>query len=423
MTEATTLQPGESGHRWPQFLSDGRHFIYSTTGGTVALAQLDSVRGTTLLERSSTALFAAPATLLFVPLGTDALMARDLDVSSGQFIAPARQVIDGVHYVGGSGYPPASLAGQGLLAYWDGSTVSTELQWRDRAGNVLPTLPVPPDATSFTISPDGAGSIAFARRAEGGHTQIWLMNASGGVSKLSFIDRGASTPVWSRDGRAVYYSSSEPQKIVLLRRDLSGAERAVATIPYDEDRAAITGNFYAADWSAGGRTALLSLTHTATARDVLAFSPDTSTLRPLFHSPNYEVQPRYSPDDRWIAYASNESGAWEVFVEPSDGSGSRSQVSTDGGSQPLWRVDGKELFFLAPDGKMMSSEVRPGTTWAYTAPKPLFQTRMRATFAPYPVKYAVTPDGLRFLLDEVRPGTAPTISLVTAWRAALERRE
>ena len=126
----------------------------------------------------------------------------------------------------------------------------------------------------------------------------------------------------------------------------------------------------------------------------------------------YEIQGRFSPDDRWIAYASNETGRWEVFVESFPPSGSRSQVSTDGGSQPLWRRDGRELFFLAPDRKLMAVPVTTGATFTRGIPRSLFETRMRPTYAPYPVNYDATPDGQRFLMDSVRPGTGPNISIV-----------
>src|SRR5205085_2068019 len=112
---------------------------------------------------------------------------------------------------------------------------------------------------------------------------------------------------------------------------------------------------------------------------------------------------------------------WEIFVEPFPPSGPRWQVSTDGGSQPIWRRDGKELFFVAPDRKLMAVEITPGaTTFTRGMPHALFETRMRPTYAPYPVNYDVTSDGQRFLMDSVRPDTGPNISLVMNWMAPLQ---
>ena len=104
-----------------------------------------------------------------------------------------------------------------------------------------------------------------------------------------------------------------------------------------------------------------------TARDIAAFSAENSRVTPLFHGAAYEIQARFSPDNRWIGYASNETGRWEVFVEPFPQYGPRWQVSADGGSQPLWRRDGKELFFLAPGGKLMVASVNTGETFAREA--------------------------------------------------------
>lgn len=119
-----------------------------------------------------------------------------------------------------------------------------------------------------------------------------------------------------------------------------------------------------------------------------------------------------------MAYSSNETGRWEVFVEPFPVTGRRHQVSTDGGSQPVWRKEGGELFFAAPDGNLMSVNIRPGQTFTAGPPQVLFQTGMRPTYAPYPTSYDVSADGQRFLIDAVRPETAPTISIVTNWTAA-----
>ena len=177
------------------------------------------------------------------------------------------------------------------------------------------------------------------------------------------------------------------------------------------------GNFYANDWSRDGRQALVSVTQPDTGRDIVLFSVPSGTTTPLVVSGGQQVQPRFSPDDRRIAYASNETGRWEVFVETLPRSASRVQVSNDGGSQPIWRRDGSELFYVAPDGKLMAVTVTPGERWIPANPRVLFQTRMRPLFAPYPYTYDVSPDGQRFLISDVRPDTGSVISIVTDWRA------
>lgn len=156
----------------------------------------------------------------------------------------------------------------------------------------------------------------------------------------------------------------------------------------------------------------------ATGRDIVAFAVGNDGVTAIVQTTASEIQARFSPDNRWIAYASNETGRWEVFVETCPPSGPRWQVSTHGGSQPVWRRDGKELFFVAPDGKLMVASVTPGPTFVRRNPRALFQTRMRPTYAPYPFNYDVTSDGQRFLIDSVRPGTGPTISVIVNWTPA-----
>ena len=178
-----------------------------------------------------------------------------------------------------------------------------------------------------------------------------------------------------------------------------------------------TGNFYANDWTRDGRVALLSVTQSETGRDILLFSADTRRATPFVQVSAAQVQPRFSPDERWVAYTSNETGRWEVFVERFPGAGVHQQVSYGGGAQPVWRRDGKELFYAAPDGKLMAVTVTPGDRWVPANPRPLFATRIRPLYAPYPYTFDAAPDGQRFLVREVIPQTGAVIGLITDWRA------
>jgi serine/threonine protein kinase/Tol biopolymer transport system component len=421
MSDATVVRPDSGGHRSPQFLPDGRQFIYAESRGSLMLSTLDSAEATPFPDIRSTAVYAPPGFLLFVRASK--LMAQRVDASSMAPVGASRELLDQASYASGGGYPPVSVSTGGLLAYWDGTTVSTELAWFDRQGNRLATLPVPERAGAFAISPDGR-RLAFTRPlSEGSAPTVWLMEASGATSRFSFASGGATRPIWSADGEHIFFTSFDGERPILLRRAASAAEKeqSVGTVPSTADFAAI-GNYYATDWTRDGRTALISITAPATARDISAFAVETGRLTPLFHGAAYEIQARFSPDNRWIAYASNETGRWEVFVEPVPPSGPRWQVSADGGSQPVWRRDGKELFFLAPDAKLMVASVSPGATFVHGRPQALFETVMRPTYAPYPANYDATPDGQRFLIAGVRPGTGPTISIVLNWQEELKSR-
>ena len=422
MTPATVMRPiagsrggPNEGHRWPQFLPDGRHFIYTESSGSVMLGSLDSTSSEELLNTSRTAVYSPAGFLLFPSFSTfffgpSKLMAQAIDSRSFKPIGAATEWLDSVRYAAGSGYPPVSASG-GVLAYWDGTTVSTAPAWFDRQGNPLPALPSPSQTHTVAIAPDGR-QVAFLRSAAGASNDIWLMDSAGATARFSFTAGGATGPIWSRDGREMLFTSIEKGSIALFRRPTSGTERErlVGLIPDTEGTA--LGNYRATDWSADRRTALVSTRGATSDRDIAAFSLETGRATPLFHSTAYEIQGRFSPDNRWIAYASNETGRWEVFVESFPPSGSRWQVSTDGGSQPIWRSDGCELFFLAPDRRLMSVAVTPGVTFVRGMPRALFETQMRPTYPPYPVNYDVTRDGQRFLMDAVLPGTGPNISIV-----------
>jgi serine/threonine protein kinase len=400
---------------------DGRRFIYTQSRGSVMLASLDSTTTTQLLDGRATAVYDRNGWLLFSG-GSGKLMGQAVDPATLAPDGTQREVLDGVRYAAGAGFPPVSLSARGVLAYWDGTTVATVLEWFDRHGSELP-LPVPPAAGTFVIAPDGR-QVAFSRsdgRADGATANtIWLMDAAGNASRFSYISDPASQPHWSADGRHLLFVSRVKGLLSLFRRPTSGVakEQLIGTIAGGgTTRGAEFVEAYVGDWSRDEDAVVFSGARPTTGWDLFAAEVRTGQLTPLRETTAYEIQPRLSPDDRWLSYASNETGRWEVFVEPFPPSGPRWQISTDGGSQPLWRRDGAELFFLAPDAKLMSVTVTEtsGAGFSYSAPRVLFQTRIRPTYAPFPVNYAVSPDGQRFLIEGVRPGTGPTISVATNW--------
>jgi Tol biopolymer transport system component/tRNA A-37 threonylcarbamoyl transferase component Bud32 len=344
-----------SGHRWPQFLPDGRHFIYTESNGSVMLGALDSTSSEELLSTGATAVYSPAGFLLFPSASTFSgpfkLMTQAIDPKSFRPIGAATEWLDSVRYAAGSGFPPVS-ASTDVVAYWDGTTVSTAPAWFDREGKRLSALPAPSQTDIVAIAPDGR-RVAFTRSTAGASVpDIWLMDSDGAPSRFSFTAGGATGPIWSRDGREMLFTSFEKGSFALFRRPASGTERERLAGVIPDTEGVVLGNLRATDWSGDRRIALISTTGETTGRDIAAFSLETGRATPLLHGTADEIQGRFSPDSRWIAYSSNETGRWEVFVESFPPSAGRWQVSTDGGSQPIWRSDGRELFFLAPDRRL-----------------------------------------------------------------------
>ncbi|MBI4265755.1 MAG: PD40 domain-containing protein [Acidobacteria bacterium] len=245
--------------------------------------------------------------------------------------------------------------------------------------------------------------------ARGRDNDVWLVDERGSTSRFSF--GGGQSPLWSTDGRHLLYRSNQGS---LVRRIVSGAEKEqeIGTTALAAD--------YPTDWSPDGRLVLLHTLGRASNWDITTLSVEDGTRMPLIQTPTNEIQARLSPDERWLAYSSDESGRWEVYVQPFPLTGAKWQISMDGGSQPVWRRDGQELFFLGADSQLMAVTIQTAGGFAAGAPHALFQTRVRPSFEPFPFEYA-TIDGQRFLINSAEPGPGPTITIVSNWTAGLAR--
>jgi eukaryotic-like serine/threonine-protein kinase len=311
----------------------------------------------------------------------------------------------------GPSYLPLAVARNGLLAYWYGPNARTELQWFDRSGRPLGVIEMPERSDAPALSPD-ATQLLVTQRSDGNQTQLWRVDlASGLTSQLTFDGGVGRFGIWSPDGKTTILSTlTERGANALVQKPASGAGAEVLVIG--------PGRHYALfpdDWSRDGQWVFYSATQAAW--DVVALNVPSATARPLVATPANEVQAHLSPDGRWLAYTSDESGAWEVYVQPFPEGGGRWRISAGGGAQPLWRSDGRELFYLGADGRLMTVAIGTGQAFDRGVPSALFQTRVPFMLAPFRMGYSVTPDGERFLLNNVVPDAEPvTITLVRNWQ-------
>jgi len=361
--------------------------------------------------------FAPPDFLLFLRERT--LMAQAFDDKALVVRGDPLPVAEGILYFPQTANTLLSVSNTGLFAYQSGSSqVLAQLTWLDRGGREIGTLGGPADLANPRIAPDGKRVAVDVIDHQSGNMDIWIYPASSGVATRITTDPAIdSAPVWSPDGDRIAFQSLRRGHPDVYVRSSSGAggEECI----FQSDRAK-----YTIDWSPDGRFLLLRVIDAKSNLEIWAM-PVSGDRKPFpFLKADFGVSHgQFSPDGRWVAYASNESGKWEIFVAPFPGPGGNWKVSAAGGSEPRWRRDGRELFYLAPDGKLMAVEVKAGATFEAGAATPLFQTRRRVTVSSTDMfSYDVAPDGQRFLVaKDVGELTSSPLTVVLNWAEGLKR--
>jgi serine/threonine protein kinase/Tol biopolymer transport system component len=434
----TTLGPQQTGHHFPHLLPDGRRFLFFVNGGPatagIYLGALDGGAPTRLTPADGSGVYLpsglgrAEASgeggwLLWVRGRT--LVAQRLDVAKAVLTGEPVTLADGVTRDALSG-SAVSVAATGLIAYRTGGDSQRQLTWFDRSGTVRGTVG-DPDGSLFQprVSPDGRR--VAVQRSVGGNTDLWLLDG-GRTSRFTFDAATDVRPVWSPDGTRVAFGSNPMGRFDLYQKLTSGAgveERFVASNQQKTP----------SSWSADGRFLLYQSTDPQTSLDIWVVPMVGDHTPSVFlKTPFVERYGEFSPDGRWVAYESNESGRDEVYVRPfvppspqpsADKPGSAGpaaaggqwQVSTAGGITPAWRPDGKELYYVNPAGVMMAAPITiTGTTLAPGAPVVLFPTRIVGGGVDSGTgrQYDVAPDG-RFLIDTVMDSAAAPITLIQNW--------
>jgi len=423
-TIATTLDKtaGEDVHRWPHFLPDGRHFFYTAVTGpccpastpsVIRIGSLDRPGPDQILFEAESAVSYGSGHLIFAQEQT--LMARPFDLDSLQLLGDAFPLAEHVtteqnRYVG------ASLSENGTLVYGQsGADVTRQLTWFDRTGRRLGTLSNAALYTGLALSPDERRAAVTLETGTPNSVDIWLIDIVRNIrSRLTAHPGREMSPVWSPDGARIAFQSSRSRQPIALRQTMSSESRT------DELLLEGQGNFTMtpSGWSSDGQF----IAYTTRGSNVWIL-PLFGERKPFAFadSPFIETSAVFSPDGRWIAYTSNEGGQSDVYVQPFPRPGAKSQVSRNGGSHPVWRADGRELFYLGPDGTMMSVLIGAGHSFDAGLPRALFHASVWSLT--YNQVYAVTKDGQRFLVNATPPksSVAAPLTVVLNWAAAIHR--
>jgi Tol biopolymer transport system component len=405
-------------HRLPHFLPGGRRFLFFGQGSPdiqgIYLGSLDWNEPSRLTASDTGGAYLPPGWLVWMQAGT--LRARRMDLEERKLVGDPVTLADQVAFDPGFFAGAFSVSSTGMVAYRAGvATGRRQLVWFDRTGKALGVLGEPDENGMLAprISPDGR-RVAVQRTVQG-NVDIWLLD---GLRTYRFTSDAALDlfPIWSPDGSRIVFDSNRKGTLNLYIKPSGGAGAEELLLESAQ-------NNYAADWSPDGRFLLLLSIVPQSGWDIWVLPLNGDPKPRVFLKTNFdEIPGRFSPDGRWVAYMSNESGRFEVYVRPFVEARSGTdqwQVSTAGGLFPAWRQDGKELYYTAPDGKMMAApievreaQLQPG------APVALFQTRMVGGGINLGLgqQFDVSRDG-RLLINTAPEGAAASaITILQNWK-------
>ncbi len=400
----------ETSHGWPSFLPDGKHFLYtsySSDPGKSAtyLGSVDGRESRRILDIASNATFVLPGLIVFGR--GPVLMAQPFDPGKLQVAGEPYPLADMVRRVESAQISVYSSSPNGTLVYQPEVSTSTDLQavWYGRTGKRLGLAGTPRLYRQGALSPDEKRFAAQIMNPVNGVSDIWLLDLTSGIlSRMTSDSAAKSTPVWSPDGREILFASNKAGKPNLYRKTVGGGDEQLVHQAAE--------SIYPAAWLRDGSVIFMnsygkSFYRKTPGRDA---QPET-----LLKTEYYKDEPRVSPDGNWVAYNTNESGRWEVYIAAYPSFTQRRQVSNHGGVQGFWRKDNKELFYIELDGNIVSVPIKPGPALEAGIPEVLFPTRV-------PVQaqwdqFAVTGDGQRFLVLESLESEAKPFTIVLNWPA------
>lgn len=403
-TQSIRLAQDQS-HRWPVFLADGTHFLFwagnfaNLKGDRTSGIYLSSLEGK---ERKLIALchssFAYDSHNLYYADDQRQLVGIAFDPSSGTVSGGAGVIANSVGFQPATYWVALTVAQNGTFIYNTSvGAAQSVLTWIDRSGKELGRVGHPAVTSNPTLSPEGSRVAADISDLKANNVDIWIESTTGGGnSRFTFDPAEEVVGVWSRDGSMLAYRLADSEGTSLEIKTATGLER-------ERKRYTLTNatmdDIEPNSWSSDGQY-LLCMRQTASGAYLVLLPVASGEPTRFLNSKGSETNGQFSPDGKWVAYASDESGNWEVYVTSFPGAAGKWQVSRGGGTEPRWRGDGKEIFYIAPNGMLTAVPVSSEGTFSTGTPASLFQIRGRAPISSTDVfTYDVTKDGKRFLVN------------------------
>jgi Tol biopolymer transport system component len=415
---ALNQDQGENAHVWPQFLPGGENILFTVVEGNTSqyratTLSLETGEQRTVLENARQAQYLATGHLIYEQAATGNLMAVPFDPTrlevTGDPVPVVQQVLNTV-----PGYVDFTISENGTLVYVPGEFAENpnELVWVDREGSVTPLNEIPRQGAfeSPRLSPDGRRITISIRGAT--NADVWVYDLSR-MTRLTFDAEEDETPIWTPDGERVTFSALRGgvRKLVWKPADGSASEELLSEQEYHS---------HLGSWSPNGVLAFQEQSP-STGWDiwVLPLERD-SKPQPFLQTAFREDWPQFSPDGQWLVYMSDESGRNEVYVQPYPGPGGKWQISTEGGTEPVWSPKGDELFYRNGN-QMMVVAINTQVTFSPTTPRVLFEDPYEPGQGFRP-NYDVTPDGQRFVMVRTAPGSEQSqINVILNWFEELKR--
>jgi eukaryotic-like serine/threonine-protein kinase len=408
---------GESTQRWPVFLPDGKHYLFLSAtiakrseADGIYVGDLDSEERRLVVKTAASAVYAAPGYLLY--LRDKSILAQRFDAKTFQLAGEPVVVATDPQFLPRILKATFTADTETLLVQKGGNVMMSRLTWYDRRGKELGTVGDPGVYANPDVTANGEAVAVDKTDVGSQNTDVWTYDLQQGAAKRMTFDPGLDAmPVWSPDGTRVVYTSGRSNVFNLYMKEANGTQEEKLICASDVDK-------YPNAWSRDGKYILYG---EGADLKYLTLPEMKSTL--FLKASATLKNAKFSPDGKWVAYASNESGRWEVYVTSFPEAKGKWQVSAKGGEEPRWRGDGKELFYVSPDAKIMAVPLKTGGGFDPGAPVTLFQSNPKETLATSEqFVYDVDPSGERILVNTLMSnGEVQPMTVVLNWGAEVKK--